>query len=147
MHYFYIITVFTALIHNPLLHKNRINNNIRVNMCKKQFNYRWEEIPNRLIPRVINKYFKYIDSHFANNIDYDNDTRCEVFTINGMPCTLILYKNVNKYLSPIVESILYDKNMLIIFNATDIMKDLLNDRHNNINIEYADNNIFMKYYH
>ena len=145
----YIINIFVAsmFVNNQCIFKNEIK---RTNsIILKQNLYKWEEVPEYIGKKLINNYFlkkESINKYYIKNNFLNNKKRYEVFVVEDIPMAMIIYENINKYLDPIVETVLYDKNALVNFNVGKNMKKSLLTKHKNINLNYAENSDFLKYY-
>ena len=134
-------------VNNQCIFKNEIKRTNSIVLRNSQ--YKWEEVPEYVGKKLINNYFlkkESINKYYIKNNYLNNKKRYEVFVVEDIPMAMIIYENINKYLDPIVETVLYDKNALVNFNVGKNMKESLLIKHKNITLNYAENSDFLKFH-
>ena len=140
---FFIISLSMSFV----FHNNNIQMSLKMihylknngNMYSNNLNYNdisWEKTNN--CKNIINKYFYNMnEKQYKNN---DNNFYGEMFKINGYPATLVI---INKNLNS-VEEFIINKNLLLMFDASKLLRSSFYDNFKKLNINNALNkNIFL----
>tara|TARA_B100000963_G_scaffold108850_1_gene94707 strand:- start:127 stop:546 length:420 start_codon:yes stop_codon:yes gene_type:complete len=127
-----IIPLSLHIQNMPLPMINYLKNNVKMsvnNLQEKDIS--WEKTNN--CKNIINKYFYKMNT---NKYDNNNDNYYgDIFKIFGYPATLIIINNKFKY----VEEFIINKNLILMFDGSPLMRWSFYKRYKNINIKNAIN--------
>jgi len=117
----------------PFPMNNYLKNNIQMSInYLQEKDILWEKTTN--CKNIINKYFYKMNT---NNYDNNNNNYYgEMFKIFGYPATLIIINNEFKY----VEEFIINKNLILMFDASPLLRSSFYKKYKNINIKNAINN-------
>ena len=87
----------------------------------------WESVDPPMVHRIMNRYFA---------VDALDNYSCDVFVIEGVPAAAILFHTTNDS-QLTVECIHMNKELLLLFDASESMRTLLDDRYKNIDLSHA----------
>mgnify|MGYP001265088513 FL=1 len=122
------LTIHNMPMPTPMLNSLKRHTNIGANVLKNN-DVSWEKTVK--CKNIINKYFK------NNNVkQYENNDDMiygEIFKIFGYPATLVVINN--KFNS--VEEFIINKNLIMMFDASPIMRRSFYTKFKNININKA----------
>ena len=130
---FIIIVPLCLHIHNtPITHINYLKNNAET--CKNTLldkDISWEETYN--CKNIIENYFHKmnINNYENNNENYYGD----IFKIHGQPATLIIINKKFNY----IEEFIINKNLILMFDASSLMRLSYYKKFKKINMETAIN--------
>ena len=129
----FLLTIIPLTIHVqniPLPLINVLKNNAKMgsyNLQEKDVS--WEKTNN--CKNIIDKYFYNMNkNNYQNN---DNNYDGEIFKIYGYPATLIIINNKFKY----VEEFIINKNLMLMFDASQLMRWSFYKNFKKINIKNA----------
>ena len=127
-----IIPLSLHIQNMPLPMINYLKNNVKMsvnNLQEKDIS--WEKTNN--CKNIINKYFYKMNT---NKYDNNNDNYYgDIFKIFGYPATLIIINNKFKY----VEEFIINKNLMLMFDASALMRWSFYKKFKKINIKNAVN--------
>lgn len=130
----FLLTIIPLCLHYktmPLPFINVLKNNAKMglnNLQEKDIS--WEKTNN--CKNIINKYFYKMNSNNYEN-NNDNNYYGQMFKIYGYPATLIIINNKFKY----VEEFIINKNLMLMFDASTIMRSSFYKNFKNVNIKNA----------
>ena len=81
-----------------------------------------------MVPRIMDRYFA---------VNPPDKYSCDIFVIEGVPAAAILYNTTNAAGQPNVESIHLNPGLLMLFDASQQMRDSLNILYDNIDLSRA----------
>tara|TARA_Y100000768_G_scaffold151640_1_gene113374 strand:+ start:2689 stop:3108 length:420 start_codon:yes stop_codon:yes gene_type:complete len=130
---FLIIVPLCLHIHNtPITHINYLKNNAEI--CKNTLldkDISWEETYN--CKNIIENYFHKMN---INNYENNNENYYGyMFKIHGQPATLIIINKKYKY----IEEFIINKNLILMFDASSLMRLSYYKKFKKINMENAIN--------
>jgi len=114
----------------PLPLINTLKNNVQMginNLQEKDVS--WEKTNN--CKNIIDKYFYKMNINNYNN--NDNNYYGEIFKIFGYPATLVIINNKYKY--KYVEEFIINKNLMLMFDASQLMRWSFYKKFKKINIK------------
>lgn len=88
----------------------------------------WDQVTSSMVPRIMDRYFA---------VNPPDEYSCDIFVIEGVPAAAILYNTTNAIGQPNVESIHMNLGLLMLFDASQQMRDSLNIRYDNIDLSCA----------
>lgn len=88
----------------------------------------WDQLTSSMVPRIMDRYFA---------VNPPDEYSCDIFVIEGVPAAAILYNTTNAVGQPNVESIHINPGLLMLFDASQQMRDSLNIRYDNIDLSCA----------
>ncbi len=121
---FYSISLFNKNL--PYKINSIIKSNIQTRVLEEK-DVNWERIYN----------YKYITKKYFNENIQEEKSYCEIFKINGYPAALLEINNYNNKLS--IKNFILNKNLLLMFDAGDILRISFYKRFKNIDIKHAKN--------
>ena len=131
----FLLTIIPLSLHiqnMPLPMINYLKNNVKMsvnNLQEKDIS--WEKTNN--CKNIINKYFYKMNTNKYEN--HHNNYYGDIFKIFGYPATLIIINNKFKY----VEEFIINKNLILMFDGSPLMRWSFYKRYKNINIKNAIN--------
>ena len=94
---------------------------------------RWTTLPSNTIPRVMSRHF---------GVAASQDDNCDVFSIEGVPAAAMIYSNSSIMPSP--KAFYVNKGLLLLFDASPLMRAQLYSRYKKLSIGNARNgNLFL----
>lgn len=97
-------------------------------MYSPKYRMSWEQVTSSMVPRIMDRYFA---------VNPPDEYACEIFVIEGVPAAAIMYNTTNAVGHPNVESIHMNPGLLMLFDASQQMRDSLNNRYDNIDLSCA----------
>lgn len=110
---------------SEVLSRTRVREAAVASLVTVDYECDWEPVDRCMTSSVMDRYF---------NVKVSANHRCEIFVIEGVPAASLLYMSKDSSGAPIVEAFHLNKGLLLLFDATGLMRSSLQDRYKHLNI-------------